>query len=270
MIRFVTALTAEATPIVERFRMTRREGSFPIYSSDNASLVVSGMGKRASAAATAYLHAKTEEKPNPVWVNVGIGGHRTFTPGKLLVAHTIRDEATGKCWFPPQLSGSADKAEVITVERTEIVFDSEAVYDMEAAGFYPTASVFSTGELVQCFKIVSDNRESKASELTRDRIREIVSNQLGAIEKLASELETLAKEKGFGSFEAEGLAAFSSKWRFSVTQRRRLERLLTRWKALAPKGTRDPDMFREARSGVDALNQLEDKLRELAIKQSLY
>ena len=74
MIRFVTALTAEATPIVERFRMTRREGSFPIYSSDNASLVVSGMGKRASAAATAYLHAKTEEKPNPVWVNVGIGG----------------------------------------------------------------------------------------------------------------------------------------------------------------------------------------------------
>lgn len=270
MIRFVTALTAEATPIVDLFRMTRREGSFPLYLSDDASLVVSGMGKRASAAATAYLQARTEERPNPVWVNVGIAGHRTFTPGKLLVAHTIRDEATGQCWFPPQLSSSADKAEVITVERTEIVFDSEAVYDMEASGFYPTASFFSTGELVQCFKIVSDNRESKASELTRGRIREIVSNQLGAIEKLASELETLAMEKGVGSFQAEGLAAFSSKRRFSVTERRRLERLLTRWKALAPEDTRDPDILREARSGVEALNLLEDKLRKLAMKQSLY
>jgi adenosylhomocysteine nucleosidase len=270
MIRFVTALTAEATPIVERFRMTRREGSFPIYISDNVSLVVSGMGKRASAAATAYLHARTEENPNPVWVNVGIAGHQTFTPGKLLVAHTIRDEATGKCWFPPQLSRSAAKAEVITVEQTETVFDSEAVYDMEASGFYPTASFFSTGEFVQCLKIVSDNRESKASELTRDRIREVVSNQLGTIETLVEELETLAKENGFGSFGTRELAAFSSKWRFSATERRRLERLLTRWKALAPEDTHDPDIFREAGSGVAALNLLEDKLRELAIKQSLY
>ena len=250
--------------------MARREGSFPIYVSDNASLVVSGIGKRASAAATAYLHARTEEKPNLVWVNVGIAGHRTFTPGKLFVAHTIRDEATGQCWFPPQLSRSADKAEVITVDRTETVFDSEAIYDMEASGFYPTANFLSTGELVQCLKIVSDNRELRASELTRDRIRDIVSNQIGEIERLVRELETLAREKVARSFDAAGLAAFSSKWRFSVTQRRRLERLLTRWTALAPEGTRDLDMFRDARSGIDALNMLEDKLRELAIKESLY
>jgi adenosylhomocysteine nucleosidase len=269
MIRFVTALMAEATPIVDHYGMHRRDGSFPIYVSDGASLVVSGMGKRAVAVATGYLQARTESSPG-AWVNVGIAGHRSFATGKLLLAHTIRDEATGKRWFPPQLSTDIDRAEVLTVERPETKFDSDALYEMEASAFYPTASSFATLEVVQCIKIVSDNRRFQSSELTRERIRELVSSQLDTVERLAGELEALASEHGLASVGPDGIEAFVAMWRLSVTERRRLVRLLTRWKALSPDRPLDFDRLREVRSGAHALDLLEADLRERALEQSLY
>ena len=53
------------------------------------SLVVSGTGKRAAAAATAYLHAKTGESPFAAWLNfvqLGLGLHARVGP---LSAHGV-------------------------------------------------------------------------------------------------------------------------------------------------------------------------------------
>ena len=84
MTRFVVALRAEARPLIDRYRLEPADdGAFRCFHGSGRSLVISGVGKVAAAAATACLH----EKPLDVWVNVGIAGHRDRAPGELVRAH---------------------------------------------------------------------------------------------------------------------------------------------------------------------------------------
>ncbi|MGH9462066.1 MAG: hypothetical protein ACRD1X_12660, partial [Vicinamibacteria bacterium] len=103
MIRLVVALPAEAKPLVSHFNLkpAREARGFKIYQNDDIALIVSGVGKIAAAAATAYLQAWTGNRPNGAWINVGMAGHRDLLLGKGVLAYRITDRATGETWYPP-------------------------------------------------------------------------------------------------------------------------------------------------------------------------
>jgi hypothetical protein len=197
MLRFVVALQAEARPLVERLGMKPfGEGPFPVYRGDEAWLIVSGHGKAASAAATAYLHLTAGGAPGRVWLNVGLGGHGQRTLGEGVVAHKISDAASGAAWYPQLVVDSpSPTVPVLTVERVEEEYAPPSVYESEAAGFFPTACRFSVAELVHCYKVVSDNPDATLSRrMSGAAVEELIAGNAGKIEAFAQDLAGLARE----------------------------------------------------------------------------
>ncbi|MCG6899248.1 MAG: hypothetical protein LJE75_04525 [Gammaproteobacteria bacterium] len=237
MINLVVALPAEARPLIEFYRLTEKTtiGSFRVYRHQDMSLVISGPGKIAAAAATALLAGNNTSAKQAAWLNVGVAGHATYAIGKSLLAHRITDQATGQSWYPPQLFDlTTTTACLLTVDAPENSYHQEVAYDMEASGFYAVAGRFSSHELVQCFKVVSDNREQSAATLTAASCSRLVTEKLDEIEQLVGAL--LAMVQDYNSWHAPhaGLEQLASHWHFTVSQQHQLAELARRWKVLMP------------------------------------
>jgi len=197
MLRFVVALPAEARPLVDRFGMAlASESPFPVYRGPEAWLAVSGHGKAAAAAATAYLHLASVGALGRAWLNVGLGGHGQRTLGEGVVAHKISDAASGASWYPQIVIDSpSPTVPVLTVERVEEEYSPPWIYESEAAGFFPTACRFSVAELVHCYKVVSDNPDATLSRrMSNASIEELIAGNLEDVEAFARGLAELALE----------------------------------------------------------------------------
>ena len=197
LLRFVVALPAEARPLIERFGMTAAgDGPFPVYRGEDAWLAVSGHGKAAAAAATAYLHLFSGGALGCAWLNVGLGGHGQRAVGEGVVAHKISDAASGASWYPQLVIDSPrPTVPVLTVERVEEEYAPPWIYESEAAGFFPTACRFSVAELVHCYKVVSDNPDATLSRrISSASIEELIGSNLEAVETFARDLADLAWE----------------------------------------------------------------------------
>jgi hypothetical protein len=265
MLRFVVALAPEAEPLVRWYRMEPQKGACRWYRSEEAALVISGVGKAAAAAAASSLHARTGEEPLAVWINFGTAGHRDRPRGDVLLAHTVTDAGTGARFHPTRLSGfDLEGIEVKTVDRPETDFDSDAAYDMEAFGFASAALPFSTAELVQSIKIVSDNRETTTWAFTPKAVRDLVESRVEAVagaalrlREIALDLEPLRREHREFS---ELLIAYRDRAHFTTSEGRRLRRLLRRWAALEPYAPRGP---RGGSSAAEILDGIERRLRAI-------
>ena len=273
MTRFVVALRAEARPLIDRYQLEALEpgepgddGAFRAFHGSGRSLVISGVGKVAAAAAVTYLH----EKPLEVWLNVGIAGHRDRSPGELVRAHRVTDTGTGERFYPTLLGLPHIQTEgVTTVDVPETEFASRDVFDMEASGFYQTAVRFSTSELVQCVKIVSDNVDTGTDGLTVERVSKLVERNLDAIDDVVAHLETLATEleplRILG--DAPGVEPFFETWHFTTSERRRLARLLVRHRAFQSLPTTEEFEFRQLKTASAVLQELDHRVRTLASEQ---
>lgn len=267
MIYLVTALPAEARPLVRYFGLGGKQsgGPYPWYRNDGMKLVVSGPGKTNAAAASAWLQTLDDSHEHHAWLNVGIAGHATLATGSGAVAHRISDAATGKSWYPPGLPGQPVPGGcLLTVDRPEQRYRDNTLYDMEAAGFYPAACRSTTAELVQCFKVVSDNPGRPATGITAKYCEQLIENQLVNINVLTSSLRRLLEKYAAWYAPNPDLARFTRKWHFTVTQRHQLTRLLDRWQAR----TRNPVMidalFRQ-RHAADVLRLLEQHINAMPV-----
>jgi len=277
MTRFVVALRAEARPLIDRYQLEAivagvagepgDDGAFRCFherDGSGRSLVISGVGKVAAAAATACFH----EKPLDVWLNVGIAGHRDRAPGELVRAHRITDTGTGERHYPTLLGlPHIDNEGVSTVDIPETKFASRDVFDMEASGFYQTALRFSTSELVQCVKIVSDNVDTGTDGLRVERVTKLVEQNLDAIDDVVAHLETLATEleplPPLGA--APDIEPFFETWHFTTSERRRLSRLLVRLRALQSLPTAEE--LRRLKTASKVLRELDQRLRTVTLER---
>ncbi|GMR22846.1 MAG: hypothetical protein BMS9Abin37_1222 [Acidobacteriota bacterium] len=267
MIRFVVALRAEARPLIDRYQLQPGDdGAFRCFHGSGRSLVISGVGRVAAATATAYLH----KKPLDVWVNVGIAGHRDRAPGKLIRAHRVTDTGTGERFYPTLLGlPHIDTEGVSTVDMPETTFASRDVFDMEASGFYQTALRFSTSELVQCVKIVSDNVDTGTDGLTVGRVSELVEQNLDAIDDVVAHLETLATELE-PLRHAPDVEPFFETWHFTTSERRRLSRVLVRLRVLQSLPTAEElRRLKTVKTASALLRELDQRLQAVALERKL-
>jgi nucleoside phosphorylase len=183
----VVALAAEARPLIEHLALRPRDTieGLPVYERENIQLIVGGVGKAAAAAATALLHIRSGQERDMFWVNVGLAGHRHRDIGRGFLADRIEDLYSGKVWHPtPVPSLGIPSLTVRTVEDIEERYEGDALYEMEAAGFFAVASLLSRRELVQVFKIVSDGPSSPARSLTARRVSELVAAHAETVARL--------------------------------------------------------------------------------------
>jgi hypothetical protein len=257
MIHIVTALHAEARPLIDRFDLRARQGTlpFPVFEGEATILVVCGVGKVQAAAAAGWVGGAATSPGTTTWLNVGVCGHASLPPGTSRVAHRIEDATSGRRWYPPQITKPpCTSASLRTVDRQETGYSSQDIYDREAAGFYPVALRFVSAELAQCIKIVSDNTGNDPSRVTPALAESLVSDAMPIVSRFVEQLHELASELDRIHAEPPETEAFLSKWRFTVTQRHQLLWLLRQWRALQPDRPLDPGEF-PARTTAKALLQ---------------
>lgn len=260
MINIVVALPAEARPLLDHFRLRDKQHNtaFPVYRNADMALIVSGPGKVAAAAATALLG---DSAAMTAWLNTGIAGHACHAIGSGFLAHRITDSATGTNWYPPQiLDLPVPTDNLYTVDRPEDDYPAAALYEMEASGFFPVATRFSSSELVQCYKIVSDNRTQPAMAVTAKLCEQLITARLADIEQLVNALSGMANEYTQWHAPHPDLEQLSKRWHFTVTQQHQLARLARRWKVLTADQPLWLEQLERARCAADVLQCFEQHL----------
>ena len=235
MLLFVTAFDTEARPLIDRLRLKRQpDKGFPVYAGENAWLAVSGIGKNNAAAATAHLHGRAGFPDNAVWINPGIAGHRDLAQGEARLVHKLTDAATGRSWFPSiTVHAPWQSLPLVTLDRPGSDYAHDALVDMEASGFMETALRFSTGELVHCLKIVSDNSVNPAVGVPKaSQVAAWIEPQLDALETFCGLLQQQAETLRTPQSLADNFERLTTAMHVTVSQRNRLRHLLQRWHAL--------------------------------------
>jgi hypothetical protein len=158
---------------------------FQIYSREGLSLLISGVGAKRAAAGVNYAASLSSGESPSGWINVGVGGHAEYSLGLPVLASRILDRSSGQKWLP-QLTFESDlrSGPVVTVEEPESDYPGDAVYEMEASGFFAEAVKHTTTDLVHVLKIVSDNSSRSVRLVTASIVEELVTANLKAIEWL--------------------------------------------------------------------------------------
>ena|SRR3989338_1766556 len=266
-IHFVTALPCEAQPLIEFYRLkpAGRSKSFEIYEAPGKHLVLSGVGKIRAAEAVRFLHEFAGKIRDQAWLNVGIGGHPDLKIGEGVLAHKITDQKLAKSWYPPLVFEAPSRTEsVVTVERAENKYGESCVYEMEASGFYEAACRFSTAELIHCYKIISDNRESSTKKVSAALVERLVRQNLEMIDEIVKKILTLAQALPHAEIPAHEFQKFLERWHFTVTEQHQLRRLLLRLQTLEPEAEIWPELQLLTKS-KDVLNTLKDRINSLPV-----
>ncbi len=188
----ITALPAEARPLKQRFSLQRATGAmkFPLYRDGTLSLVISGVGKHAARDAVHWLGERPETAPNAIWVNLGIAGHPTRPLGQAVLATEIEDGVSGQKWLtnlPADLPCDCDR--LLTFSQPKADYDRDALYDMEASGFYPAARHYAAAGRVHCLKVISDNRQHTSRHINGKLVSQLIGERLDILERLIRQLE---------------------------------------------------------------------------------
>lgn len=233
MLCLVVALDCEARPLREHWRlqaMTAR--GFRVYGNADTRLVVSGPGVVDAATATAYLAGLTPPETIGAWLNLGVAGHAHLCPGSPRLAHSIL-HGEARAWYPSlPAKPPCPLGAVHTVDRPETRYAGESIYEMEAAGFYASASRFATAELIQVLKIISDNRTQPMDKLNAARVTALIRDALPVVEDLANQLRELQQALASLARDPPGYRECLERWHFTDTQRIQLRRLLERHRLL--------------------------------------
>ncbi len=190
----------EARPFIEQLRLQRdRALPWPLFTGENAVLIVCGMGIDNAQIATAALLGWRRPDANALLVNIGIcAAPKHCRIGSLLIAKRLKcaeHESSCDLAFAP-------RTERIDLRSVNVPLSSpvpEAV-DMEACGVYRSGEHFFEPFRMLFFKIPSDHfdpgsvTKETASSLVRAR-SETILNILDDAEKALAEASLPSAEE---------------------------------------------------------------------------
>jgi nucleoside phosphorylase len=255
-----TALPCEAKPLVEHFKLKKDLSvqPFAVYRNDDLCLTVTGVGKCAMSAGVAYSQALFASVENPILLNIGIAGHRSHALGSVFLIEKIIDGDSRKNYFPPLVFKTACPTGIIqTASRPQLGYDHPYLCDMESSAFYETATRFSSAELVQCLKVISDNQSSPAAYIKPQQVSALIAAHISELEGLLAELIRLA---GLITMPApNGFAELIKRYRFTASEQTQLKNQLNRWDCLTDYQALDLDGISFSRA-KDVLIWLEQQI----------
>lgn len=237
-VNLVVALACEARPLVRHFGLKQEmsRGGMRVYSDGKGfTLLVSGAGKSAMASACGFLAGLQQQQPSwqAAWLNVGIAGHGNLALGEGVRVNRVFDVASGQVSYPPLVvPAECPTSALVTVDQPQLNYDDDVAYDMEGSVFIAAANRFVTAELVQLFKIISDNRESPVAEVTEKKIVGWVEGQLGIIDRLVGNLTGLSAEYNGLYTLPDEFYQLAALVRLTASQRVQLESSYRRYHAL--------------------------------------
>ena len=257
---FFTALPCEAKPLINHFKLKKELSisAFTVYRNAELTLTVTGIGKSAMAAGVAYTLALFPATSLPILINVGIAGHSTHKLGSVFATEKITDQETGRSYYPQLvISPPCPTHTLVTVAQAMPDYASDSIYEMEASAFYEIAIRFSSGELIQCIKIISDNKNNPSSQIKPAQVSQWVSDVLPVIEEYRQQLSQLAMMDK--PSEDSSYAEIITQWHFSSNEKFQLINLLNKRAILIPHKTLDLTELSSV-SGKVVLNYLRKEI----------
>jgi len=227
---FFVALPCEAKPIIRYFKLKKDLSitAFSIYRNEHYCLTVTGSGKSAMAAGPSAIP--------PILLNIGIAGHRSHALSTVFAAEKIIDTESERAYYPQIVAQPPCATAIInTVAQPQTDYNSHSLYEMEASAFYEIAIRFSSSELIQCLKIISDNKQHSTQQINANQVSQWISNALPLIAQYSQALKVLStsQQEIITPYYAEILDIC----RFSHHEKTQLKSLLHKRALLLPKQT---------------------------------
>lgn len=238
-INWVVALKPELRPLISHLGLTHNAqlsgAGFSVYSDrgDLHRVILSGVGKVNAAASVAFLGARLSSNTPEVWINFGIAGNREAEPGKVFRGGRIEDAGSGKSWYPPLLAGGRKRrfpdTEIITLDRPVSEYpESIKTVEMEASGFLSAALRFTSIELIQVVKVVSDNASTGWKNLNPGKVQNLCEATVADVAEWAEPFRQLGVEEQQRLGPVPGVEEVLQKYRFSETEKHQLKKLARR------------------------------------------
>lgn len=265
MLNILCALRCEAKPLIEHYKLQAidNSGPFAIWQNESLRIMVCGLGKNAAAAGVGYLAAQTDD--HAAWLNLGVGGCGDAKLGQLFWASKIVDAASERFYYPaPMLDYSCEHHTVCSVDKPQADYEQNVIYDMEASAFYETACRFTSVELVQIVKIISDNQQQGIAQVKAKQVEQLVREQLPHIITIIEQLQKLQQEAATIYAQPEAYDELLTRWHFTAYQRKQLLRLLQRAEAL---NLELPDLT-EQQNSKQVISHLQQHVSEVHIGYS--
>lgn len=258
---FFIALPCEAKPLINYFKLKKELSltAFSLYRNADITLTVTGVGKSAMAAGVAYTLALFPTAYPPVMLNIGIAGHCDQPLGTLFVIDKIRDQDTGRQYYPQLVATPPCLTQLLTtVSKVSSDYPEDSLYDMEATAFYETATRFSSSELIHCVKIISDNQDNHSTEIKPAQVSEWIIEKLPLIQQYKQQLNQLVVSDS--PAHIQHYEKIISQWRFTNQEKIQLKSLLNKLNILMVTTPLDLISLSEAPSGKVVLNHLRNIL----------
>ncbi len=266
MLIIHTALHGEARAFIRHCALKRQHNinAFACFQKDDIFLIESGIGKINTASAIGWTCGMLNI-PNPIILNIGMAGHASYSIGECYLANRIEDHATGHRYYPPQLADTSLGSHcLLTLVRPTEDYPEKCMVDMEASAFIHTATRFTTIELCQSIKVISDNTAQPA-RLMKDREAEsLLAPHAETIMRLADELRQYRAQLVDNTCIL--FPQVTQQWHFTNYQKKQLTDLLQCYHTLQP----DAELADIIPTGIDSskafIRWLDNQLKNLPVR----
>jgi len=200
-------------------------------------LVLSGIGQINAVAAATYLYVKSDASYNTIWINLGIVGSRNFKVGELVQIDKITSNEFRDNYYPSPATfknNNIERSNLITVNKPEMLFKSDGVYDMEGYAFFSFAKKIASYELISVLKIISDIPGTDLSKIDKIGVERLFSKKMPLIEKVLKNLLSLQEILLLQQRNPNYFDEICQQRKFSFTQKVTLRKYLTQWQSRFP------------------------------------
>ena len=262
-VRWVIALKEEAKVILDYYEMAliNKKTLYPIYKNIEEThwLILSGIGRHNSAAATSYLYTISKASKWTSWINIGIAGSGKGDYGNIYLVDKIFNQNFYITYPSTMPKSNLPKMSLLTTDIPITDYSSKELIDMEGSAFFDIASKLTSKEFICIMKIISDGPENKIKQLTKLRIIELLKLNLTKIAQVVSYYENLSENENQIKAKPDIFFKISSNWHFSVTQSSQLENLLRRLKVFCD-NNEIMDLIKQCKSSSSVINSLNNKI----------
>ena len=224
MLYIVTALYIEAKPLISLFNLKKDNSytKFQVFSNEDVKLIISGTGKVKSATALTYLISKEDIKKNDYIANIGfVASNKNSQLGDIVYVSKIQNAYSDFDFYPEMiykhnfLEGSLTTFDSIVEKKIENI----EYIDMEAYGFFQTASIFFKKDKIIVLKIVSDILKDKVEDrvLVDFKNENLFSESYNDIYKFLVNFKTVNDDSDFTITEQELIKKVLENLRLSDT-----------------------------------------------------
>lgn len=224
ILTVMVALNCEAKPWIDFYGLKKViEKPFSLYEKQGANIqiVITGIGALAVSTAVGWVAGVTSANER-VWLNIGIAGHLDRPIGEIVRVNSYIDASDLRRHYSPLTAKwGGDSDALMSVNAPSDNYPDQAMVDMEGVAFYKSAGMFSSTELIESIKVISDNQGNSVEGLNAGKITQLMHAHVAIVNTFADALLSLAKTS-----TASHIKLAVSDIRMTHSQRQQLKKLL--------------------------------------------